>query len=157
MEKNNCNENGHRYGLWKIENEHNVSRTCKECGYVEILPKSEEYDKEIAIQLEAESKVKKLLTIPNDDDNIIAFSYAVIDKFLSFIDDNLKLLLINKISAIQMVTSISEENKILLKNLKLAISNDNGELLDNTMSYLEVYNIEAIQFPILETSQSFSK
>ena len=40
MEKNNCTLTGHKYDLWESINESQVSRTCKECNHVEILPKT---------------------------------------------------------------------------------------------------------------------
>ena len=53
MEKNNCNTNGHQYGLWQIENENEVSRTCLVCEYKQKYPMTSDTLKEIKRQQEA--------------------------------------------------------------------------------------------------------
>ena len=44
MELNNCTLTGHKYGLWQIENEFEVSKTCNSCGFQRKLPIDNEYE-----------------------------------------------------------------------------------------------------------------
>lgn len=157
MEKNICTTNGHQYGLWQIENELEVSRTCKECHLKEKLPVTKESLKEIRKQKEAEILIKKFLTIPNYDNNIMGFTYLILDDYINYTDDTLKSALIKKLNEIILTSLITEENKQLLENFKLAITQNNGELFDNTMTLFEEHNLEYIESPILETNQNFSK
>lgn len=157
MEKNNCTLTEHKYGLWQIENEKEVSRICEECHYKEILPMTTETLTEIKLQEKAKTTLNKFLTIPNKDNNIIGFIYVILDKIPNYIDRNQKLLLINKLNEIRLEPETTDINNTLLETIIKSIYENKDELLENTIEQFFTYNINAIQFPTVENNSTFSK
>ena len=100
MELNNCTLTGHKYGLWQIENEFGVSRTCNSCGFQRKLPIDIEILEEIKKQEIAKPLLTSFLSLSINDINLIGSIYVILDDVINYIDNDKKLLLITKLNEI---------------------------------------------------------
>ena len=109
MEKNNCTLNGHKYDLWESINESQVSRTCKECNYTEILPKTKETTQEIEKQEEAKKLLTAFLLLEPNEPNIIGYINLMQEDVENYLNNHHKIILYNKISEICSTLSIEQQ------------------------------------------------
>lgn len=157
MEQNNCALTGHKYGLWKKENESEVSRTCDYCGFQRKLPIDNEYENEIKKQNIARLSLIKFLSLDIDDINLINNIYVIMYGVINYIENDKKSLIITKLNEILQKSPLTEENKILLTNFIDSIINNDMDLFDKTMDYFKTYNMDILKNPQLQTQQNFSK
>ena len=154
MEKNNCTTNSHQYGLWQLENDFQVSRTCNNCPHKEILPMTKEPLEQAKIQENAKIIVYNLLNNPNND---IIDTISIIIKVIYYIDNNTKSLIINKLNEIRLKPETTEIDKSLLKKFIEIIAKDKNEIIDEIDFFFKEHNFEYIESPTLETKQKFSR
>ena len=109
MEKNNCTLTGHKYDLWESINESQVSRTCKECNHVEVLPKTEETSKEIIKQEEAKKLLTAFLLLEPNEPNIIGYINLMQEDVENYLNNHHKIILYNKISEIYSTLAINQQ------------------------------------------------
>lgn len=154
---NNCNLTNHQYGLWQIENENEVSRTCNNCGFKQKYPTDIDTLKEIKKQEEAKPLLTSFLKISNDDINLIGSIYVILEDVVNFIDNQNKILLINKLTELKLTAPLTEENKISLDKFITSIKENDTDLLYDTIDFFKKHNEDVLSSPPLAPQPNFSK
>lgn len=157
MEKNNCTTNGHQYGLWQIESEKEVSRTCLNCAYKQKYPMTSDSLKEIKKQQEAAQLLTCFLNVPSYDDNLIGYINIILDDVLNYINFEKTSLLITKLNEFRENSILNEENKTLIEKIISHIESNNQEELSNIIDYFKLYNNEILNSPPIQTQTNLSK
>lgn len=157
MEKNNCIINGHQYGLWQIENENEVSRTCLTCEQKQTYPMSSDTLKEIKKQQEANKLLTSFLNIPNYDNNLIGYLNIILDDVLNYINTEKKSLLVTKLAELTANSTLSEENKTLFERITTSIKSNNQEELFDTIEYFKIYNNDILTTPPIQEQTNLIK
>ena len=157
MEKNNCATNGHRYDLWQIENEKEVSRTCLDCVHKQIYPMTSDSLKEIKKQQEATQLLTNFLNVSSYNNNLIGYINIILDDVLNYINFEKASLLITKLNEIRENSILNEENKTLIEKIICHVKSNNQEELSNVIDYFKLYNNEILNSPPIQDRTGLSK
>lgn len=141
MDKRNCEEIGHTYGVWKIDEENSQAiRYCKECQFKRVLPISESILEQIKKQKEASLFIKAFQKVDNQDVNIIGYLYTILDDYIHFLDENELELLVHKMQEIKDEESIGMDNSLYINYLCSYLQNENMEAFEDTLNLFHSYN-----------------
>ena len=139
MTNTNCEENRHRYGLWRMNNEMNLgTRECQDCHHEEFFPLNINILDEIKKQEKAKKIILNWISLPNDSIITLGGIYAILDNQLNYLDSKIIELLTNKIKQIALSDNTSIENAEYLNYFVNYIQSNNQEEHEEEQFYQKV-------------------
>lgn len=157
MEKNNCNEVGHKYGVWDIKGENEIFRVCVSCGFVEQLPVTAEILEEVKKQIDAGKLLSSFTMLDVSDVNLIGYLNVILNDVVNYVNKDQKASLLAKLKEIENGASLTVENKNFIGRLITAINENNLELFYDTYDLFYEYNYEVLSIEPINESQGYVK
>lgn len=141
MDKRNCEEIGHTYGVWKLDDEKGYAiRYCKECHFERVLPINESILEQIKKQKEASLFMQAFKKVDNKDVNVIGYLYTILDDYIHFLDENELDFLVHKMKELESEESIGLDNSLYINYLCSYLQNENIEAFEDTLNQFHSYN-----------------
>lgn len=152
MEKYNCMENGHVYGIWKDANDGNAERVCEQCSFICKVPIDEDIKGELEKQEYAIKLWQAFGKIQNDDQHLIDYLQIILEDGIPYLDRPIKDNVVTRMDEIKNSGYLTEENKVFFNYLMQIIheKKNNGKLYWEIMDEFQNYNSKVLVSPLYE-------